>query len=113
MSQNSPKGPQLVGARVAENVVFRVYDPPADIARDGVGQGFRDFKIASVDFGPDGTMVLHSVIKVSDEPDLRPDAPFGARIEGWSHTIAAVIDANGHLRAESIVTPEAPDGGVN
>lgn len=113
MSQTDPRRPQLVGAKVADNVIFRVYDPPKDIAEGATGQGFRDFKIASVDFGADGTMVLHSVIKIGEAPDLRADAPLGARIEEWSHLIAAVIDTNGHLRAESILVPESPDGKVN
>jgi hypothetical protein len=113
MSQESKRRPELIGAKVADNTVFRVYDPPRDIAAGGVGEGYRDFKIASVDFGADGTMVLHSVVKVGESPDLRPKAPFGGKVEEWRHLIAAVIDSNGHLRAESIVLPDSPDGEVN
>lgn len=113
------RAPQLAGVRVADGVAFRIYCPPMPLedelagGPDGKLYTFRDFKIASVDFGADGTMVLHSVIKTGEAPDLRPDAEFGAKIEEWTHTIAAVIDTEGRLRAESILVPNSPDGGVN
>ena len=120
------RAPQLAGVKVAEGVMFRVYCPPRpldggelelDLARPAADGGpivcFRDWKIASVDFGADGTMVLHSVIKTGEAPDLRPEAEFGAKIEEWTHTIAAVIDNEGRLRAESVFVPNSPDGGVN
>lgn len=117
MSSQTPRQPRLVGAKVADNVIFRIYDPPRPLGGTpgdwAVAATFRDFKIASVDFGADGTMVLHSVLKIGEMPDLSAGAEFGAKIEEWSHLISAVIDSDGHLRAESIVTPESPDGRVN
>lgn len=116
--------PQMLGAKPAENVVFRTYHPPIPItgeelkADDGSVAQFRDFKIQKVEFAGDGSMVLHSVVKVSDVPDMRPEARLGDRIQGWMELIAAVIDPDGHIRAESIVLgpEEAFDGappGIN
>lgn len=123
-----PRKPKVLGMKPASNVVFRVYSPPrpllpeeggfwSPVGKPDVLHVFRDWKIQKVDFQVDGTMVLHSLVLVDSQPDLRPDAQFGDKIESWMELIAAVIDPSGHVRAESIVigpeASESPEGGVN
>lgn len=117
--------PELLGSTPAKNVVFRVYHPPlpleatdSDGGRPAIewrGEKFfyRDFVVQRVEFTQEGSMMLHSQHLVERKPDLER----GGLVEAWMAIIAAVIDHEGHLRAESVVLPdqasEAGDGGVN
>jgi hypothetical protein len=109
--------PQVIGAKPAENVVFRVYHPPIPSegtgvleAADGSKATYRDFRITKCELWQDGSMVLHALTKLGEVPDVRPEARLGDKIESWMETIAAVVDPEGHIRGESIVLgPEAPE----
>lgn len=124
LDPNKPRQPAVIGAKPAENVVFRVYHPPIPAegtgvleAADGSKASYRDFRVTKVDVWQDGTLVLHTLTKLGEVPDLRPEARHGDKIESWMETIAAVVDPEGHIRGESVILgPEAPEqaeGAIN
>jgi hypothetical protein len=86
--------------------VIRVYDPPKPLEDPagrvdevgGVAYGFRDFPAQKVDIAPDGTMTLTQIEATGEELDIKT----GRKMQGYRQTLLAVIDADGHLRAESI-----------
>ncbi len=112
-AMTEPRKPTLIGAQPAKGIVFRVYDPPKPLV-DGEA-GHRDFEVTKIDVWNDGSIVLSRTIKIGEKPDLRPEARLGDKVEEWLTIIAAVIDHDGHLRAESIFTEEGTeaDPGLN
>ena len=82
--------------------VVRVYDPPLPIG-PADGPGFRDFDATKVEIAPDGTMTLSKIEQTGEELDVRS----GRMMQGYKATLLAVVDADGHLRAETIILESA------
>lgn len=97
----------MIEQKPLKGKVIRVYDPPLpldnpahQIAAEigGVAYGFRDFPAQKVEVAPDGTMTLTQIEELGEELDIKS----GRKMMGYKQTLLAVIDADGHLRAESI-----------
>lgn len=98
------KAPEIEVQARRESVI-RVYDPPADIAPGGEGQGFRDFPAFKIDFTPGGDMVLYGMKYYGRKVDLKT----GREYDDARQTILAVVDPNGHLRAETVQVEKPAD----
>jgi hypothetical protein len=103
----------LAGTRI------RVYDPPlplyahplaggpinpdpTDVENRGPRYSFRDFDASKVEIGPDGSMTLSRIEETGEELDIKT----GRKMQGYRVTLLAIIDADGHLRAETIHVDE-------
>lgn len=84
--------------------VIRVYDPPRPIEA-----GYRDFDATKVEFANDGTMTLTKLEDTGEELDVRS----GKMMRGYKQTLLAVVDVDGHLRAESIDLAQPPGSALD
>ena len=103
----------MIEQRHLTGTVIRVYDPPLPLEDHQLAGGevgghtFRDFDATKVDIAPDGTMTLSRIRSLGMKRDL---ARGGQEYESFEASLLAVIDADGHLRAETIhlADPDAP-----
>lgn len=98
-------GPRAGDIRPIVGTVFRIYDPPRPLDA-AQAEAFRDFDATKIELNADGSIVLIKTELVEEKPDLRPDAPLGQKVQAWSTYILAIINTDGHLRAETIRAAE-------
>lgn len=99
-------------AKVLHGARFRVYDPPLPLElhplaggplRDATdihtsGHSFMDFDAQKVELGPAGNIILSHVEIGEEQTDLQS----GRKYNPIETKVLAIIDPDGHLRAETV-----------